>query len=95
MIHVGIDKTVAEVPSCTIASYVAVSRAVRCACEVAKRLAATGCFSATRLDVMAECGGIALRGRVTSNYHKQLAQAYAMSVIGAEYIRNELYVSNE
>ena len=61
--------------------------------EVARSLIATGRLPLRRLEVSTSGGVVTLRGRVGSYYHKQMAQAAALSVIGPGQLVNEVEVS--
>ena len=60
--------------------------------EVARELAASGRFPSDRLEVSTSDGVVKLRGRVGSYYHKQVAQAAALTVIGSRRLVNEIEV---
>jgi osmotically-inducible protein OsmY len=60
--------------------------------EVTTALSATGRPSLRRLEVAASEGRIVLRGRVTSYYLKQLAQAAALAVPAVAQLLNEVEV---
>jgi osmotically-inducible protein OsmY len=60
--------------------------------EVARAVTASGRSSANRVQVSASDGVVTLRGRVTSYYQKQVAQAAALTVIGDRRLVNEVHV---
>ena len=62
------------------------------AAEVSRAIAATGRFSNGQLNVSAAGDIITLRGRVTSFYQKQIAQATALAIVGPGHVRNEVEV---
>ncbi|MFO7903401.1 MAG: BON domain-containing protein [Planctomycetota bacterium] len=61
--------------------------------EVTRSLRATGRLPLRRLKVSSSDGVVTLRGRVGSYYHKQMAQAAALTVISARQLVNEVEVS--
>ena len=60
--------------------------------QITAALAATGRAGLRDLDVVASGGQVVLRGRVNSYFHKQLAQAAALSVTGVGRVKNEVEV---
>jgi len=60
--------------------------------DVARALEATGRFGANCVDIRAAGGVIQLRGRVPSYYHKQMAQAAALTVLGTCQLVNDIEV---
>lgn len=60
--------------------------------DVAHALRATGRFFTNHVDVHASDGVVRLQGRVTSYYHKQVAQAAASTVLGDCQLVNEIVV---
>lgn len=60
--------------------------------EVSDALRATGRFFTNRVDVHASNGVVRLQGRVSSYYHKQMAQAAASAVLGDCQLINEIVV---
>jgi osmotically-inducible protein OsmY len=70
-----------------------IAEEARLADEVVGALAASGRFPPGRLEVSTSKGVVKLRGRVTSYYQKQVAQAAALTVIGARQLRNEIEVT--
>jgi osmotically-inducible protein OsmY len=61
--------------------------------EVVRALAASGRFPPGRLEVFTSDEIVMLRGRVASYYQKQVAQAAALTVIGARQLVNEVEVA--
>lgn len=68
-------------------------REPRLAEEVTRSLTATGRLPLRRLEVSSADGVVTLRGRVGSYYHKQMAQAAALTVIDPRQLVNEVEVS--
>lgn len=64
----------------------------RVAAAVARELAATGRFLSGRVEVSASGDAVVLRGRVSTYYQKQLAQAVALRVIGGHRLENNVDV---
>lgn len=69
------------------------AREVQLAEEVTRSLTATGRRPLRQLEVSSSEGVVTLRGRVGSYYHKQMAQAAALRVIGPRQLVNEVQVS--
>lgn len=61
--------------------------------EVVRVLKLSGRFPSSNLAVCSSSGTVTLRGRVSSYYQKQLAQAAAMAVIGRRQLVNEIEVA--
>lgn len=61
--------------------------------HVVRAIAASGRIASKRLEVTSSQGVVMLRGRVPSYYHKQVAQALALSVIGACQLVNDIEVT--
>jgi osmotically-inducible protein OsmY len=61
--------------------------------EVVRVLKLSGRFPSSSLAVCSSPGTVTLRGRVSSYYQKQLAQAAAMAVIGRRQLVNEIEVT--
>jgi len=83
------DENTRHVPSTDLPQF---AEETRIAEEVARVLAASGRFPLARLEVSTSAGIVKLRGRVGSYYQKQLAQAAALTVIGAHQLVNEIEV---
>jgi osmotically-inducible protein OsmY len=60
--------------------------------RVGRALCATGYGSLREIEVTAHARFVTLRGRVSSYYLKQVAQATAMAVPGVRQVRNDLDV---
>jgi hypothetical protein len=60
--------------------------------QIIQVLRATGYLPLRDLDVVAAGGIVILRGRVSSYYLKQLAQATVLALPGVDEVRNELDV---
>jgi osmotically-inducible protein OsmY len=60
--------------------------------SVEQRLGASGYLALRRIDCQCEGGVLSLRGRVPSQYLKQVAQAIAAAVEGVHRVDNQIEV---
>jgi osmotically-inducible protein OsmY len=65
----------------------------RVAQAVVQAVITNGRFPIRRLAVRSADGTVTLRGRVSSYYHKQLAQTAALAVIGPRHLVNDIEVA--